>query len=560
MMFLASFRKRLAFPNTSWQICLLAVVGGIFSALLVVLFLYTIEKLQLLYLSQKDNYISLDLVSRFELPIIGALLILAVARLTGYQYLRTGIAFVLHQLKIAHGRIPLPNTVNQFLGSALALASGFSVGKEGPAVHLGAACSSFIGSILKLPNNSIRTLCACGIAAGIAATFNTPIAAVIFVMEVILREYKVHMFIPIMLSAIVGSFITGHVFGTQPEFEFLAKIALNVQHYPALIIFGLLLGFLAYGFNRYLILIIKHTQKYHVMPRLLTAALITGALSAVVPFAMGTDVSAINFSLSHQWQIQLLLGLLLTKILMTIFALGLGIPGGIIGPILGIGAIAGACASVAVMHFVPGAHLTSDFALMGMAGFMAATLNAPLAALLAVVELSRQIDIMLPAMIVITASCIASGQFCKNKSIFVMQLNILNLSYRNAPIEKSLQKIGVLAMMKDIHLVDYENAQAFTLTDGKDENHSTQVVTEAILPGEMIKKAANNQYYWLDQNTGLDHKLLPLDHQATLAEAYEMLHEQRCGGVYIYESNYEQIIGMIEFDQLKQYLTKGVSS
>ncbi|MBA6363202.1 chloride channel protein, partial [Colwellia sp. BRX8-8] len=201
MISLSLLRKRLALPRTSWQLCLLAALGGTASALLVVLFSYSIETVQSFYLVQKDNYTSLDALSRFHLPIVGGLVILFFAWLTGYQYLRTGIPFVLHRLKVANGIIPFRNTLNQFFGSVIALASGFSVGKEGPAIHLGAACSSYLGNKLNLPFNTIRTLCACGIAAGISACFNTPIAAVIFVMEVILREYKVHIFIPVMIAS-----------------------------------------------------------------------------------------------------------------------------------------------------------------------------------------------------------------------------------------------------------------------------------------------------------------------------------------------------------------------
>ncbi|MFT5636587.1 MAG: CIC family chloride channel protein, partial [Cognaticolwellia sp.] len=384
-------KKRLALPQTSWQLCLLAAIGGFASAMLVVLFIFAIEGVQSFFLSEKEDYNSLTPLSRFQLPIIGAVAILFFAWLTGYKYIRSGIPFVLHRLKIANGVIPFRNTVNQFIGSVIALIAGFSVGREGPAVHLGAACSSYIGNKLNLPYNAIRSLSACGIAAGIAACFNTPVAAVLFVMEVILREYKVHIFIPVMIAAIVGSMTTSTIYGPTHEFGYFTAITLNTDHYLALALLGLVLGVLAFVFNRYLILVIKHSARFHIVPRILTAAFITGVLGYAVPYAMGTDLSAINFSLQNNIELQLLLGLLVAKVLMTIFALGLGIPGGIIGPILGIGAIAGTCGSVIATYFMTGDISASDFALMGMAGFMAATLNAPLAALLCVVEMSNQI-------------------------------------------------------------------------------------------------------------------------------------------------------------------------
>lgn len=585
MSYISTIRKNLALPKTSWQICLLAIVGGFASALLVVLFTLTIEALQQLYLIKRDNYNTLDDVSRFDLPIIGSLIILLFAWLTGYKYLRTGIPFVLHRLKVSHGVIPLKNTLNQFFGSAVALASGFSVGREGPAVHLGAAASSYIGSLLNLPYNSIRTLCACGIAAGIAATFNTPIAAVLFVMEVIMREYKVHIFIPVMLASLVGSLVTRNVFDVSHNFEYFHKIELIPQHYIPLIILGVLLGALAAAFNKTLVTVISHSGKLHIVPRLMLAAMITGSLGYLVPGAMGVGSGAIDVSLANNWHIGFLLSLLLAKFLMTTFALGLGIPGGIIGPIIGIGAIAGALGGALVMQIIPGEHLGSDFILMGMAGFMAASLNAPIAALLAVVELSGQLEIMLPAMIVITMASITSGQLFNNRSVFTMQLDVQGLIYRKPPIEKTLQKIGVLGLMiNKIELV--EKASLRTIAGIIVASDSKIPVINKTIKKVMKNKEAIEQvsYYWAEFNeevplvhkqpiegsssneTTLEyqisdkinlHKLIPLSHQATLAEAYLALVNHRCGGVYIYQKNSDDILGIVTFEQIRQYLVNG---
>lgn len=559
MKIITQLKKRLALPQTSWQLCLLAAIGGFASAMLVVLFIFAIEGIQSFFLSEKDDYSSLSALSRFQLPIIGAVIILFFSWLTGYKYIRSGIPFVLHRLKIANGVMPLRNTINQFIGSTVALAAGFSVGREGPAVHLGAACSSYIGNKLNLPYNAIRCLSACGIAAGISACFNTPLAAVLFVMEVILREYKVHIFIPVMIASIVGSMTTSAIFGPAHEFEYFTSIILNNQHYLSLVILGVVLGIIAFSFNRYLILLIKHSARFHIVPRLLTAAFITGALGYAIPYAMGTDLSAIEFSLRNNLELQLLIGLLIAKILMTITSLGLGIPGGIIGPIMGIGAIIGTCVSVVAVYFMPGNIQASDFALMGMAGFMAATLNAPLAALLCVVELSNQIEIIVPAMIVITSACIASGQFFKNRSIFILQLELQGLAYRRPPIEKSLQRIGVIGVMQEnINIITPLSEQQVVNLLSEAQHHQYIVIQQP--------KAAESEQFILCQQTHKHnctqeklerHTLKPLCSQSTLAEAYLLLAKERAGGVYIYQDNPSNIMGIITFDAIRSYLLKG---
>ena len=558
MMPLYSLKKHLALPKTSWQICLLAAIGGIASAGLIILFTASIDFIQQWYLPKKEDYTSLDALSRFDLPIIGALLILLFAKLTGYQYLRTGIPFVLHRLKVAHGIIPLRNTINQFIGTVIAIASGFSVGREGPAVHLGAACSSFIGSYLKLPYNAVRTLCACGIAAGIAASFNTPVAAVIFVMEVIMREYKVHIFIPVMIASIVGSLVTSSVYGPAHKFEYFSKIAIETSDYPLVILLGLLLGILAFAFNRYLTLIIKHSKDHHIIPRFLLAAFVTGALGAAVPYAMGTDLTAIAFAIEDNIHFQLLLGLLIAKFVMTIVALGLGVPGGIIGPILSIGAIAGICAAAIANQFFLQDALLTDYALMGMAGFMAATLNAPLAALLAVVELSNQLEIIVPAMIVITTASLFSGQLFGNRSILVMQLEVQGLIYRHPPIEKSLQRIGALGIMQDKFTLVPANHQHSEIELLDTYSNDGLIIIKNEAP-ELSYTLLHANHASLESNASVTelHQLIPLPYQVTLAEAYAILKETRQGGVYLYDGTEDNIVGVIMFEQIRCYLIEG---
>ncbi|WP_245961509.1 chloride channel protein [Thalassotalea euphylliae] len=545
-----AMRKRLALPITSWQLCLLAIIGGTISSLLIALFIGAINSIQQWLLADIGHYTSLTELNRLFLPIIGALAILLTAWLTGYQYIRTGIPFVLHRLKVAYGVIPLRNTINQFFGGIIALASGFSVGKEGPAVHLGAASSAYLGSRFNLPSNATRTLAASGVAAGIAACFNTPIAAVIFVMEVILREYKIHMFIPIMLAAIVGSMVTSTIFGPAHGYEFFSPVALDFEHYPWLILLGLMLGTLAAIFNRFIVAAIENAKHFHVVARLLIAGLITGSVGFIIPYAMGTDLGAMHFTMSDDASTALLLGLLVAKCGLTIVAVGMGIPGGVIGPIFSIGAIAGAVAA-GMMGIAFEDKMTSDFALMGMAGFMAATLNAPLAALLAVVELSNQLEIIAPSMLVISTACLCAGQLFNNRSVFIMQLNVQELSYRTPPLENTLHNIGVLGIMRT----------NLALLNARDTEQEMQ---EKAMKSEYLIMQSNGEFYWNEvvyepgkERRFRQHKLIPISSCATLAEAYLQLNEQRLGGVYIYDKSPDNIIGLLTFEQIRAYLTKG---
>jgi len=548
MNYLAQLREQLSLPRTSWQLCLLAILGGATSASLVVLFILAVDYLQSVYHYLANQYTSLQQLSRLALPLIGALLILTFAWFTGYQYLRTGIPFVLHRLKTAHGVIPFRNTFNQFFGSVIALASGFSVGREGPAVHLGAACSSYIASRLKLPNNAIRTLCACGIAAAIAASFNTPIAAVIFVMEVILREYKVYIFIPVMMAAIVGSMITSSIFGPAHEFDYFNNIAIELVHYPIIVVLGIALGVLSYTFNKYLVTTIRLSKQYHIAPRILIAAVITAMFIYFIPSAFENDLGSMDFSSEGQLAVKVLLSLLVAKLLMTITALGLGIPGGVVGPILSIGAIAGTLMAALVSEFLPGTHQYTDFALMGMAGFMAATLNAPLAALLAVVELSNQIEVIVPAMVVITASCLSSGQFFNNRSIFVMQLEAQDLAYRTPPIEKSLQRIGVLGVMN----------KQLKILEGASQEEINQTLNQESEQSQVINKTGG-EFVWQQRNlNGIEeHSLIPIHFQSSLADAYLLLINNRKGGVYIHQGDRDTCLGIVSFEQIRTFLLKG---
>lgn len=558
-MLTTALQEELAKPRTTVQLCILGIIAGLCSASLIILFRLGYESIQLQYLSGVGDFASLEPVYRFLLPIVGALCIIIFAFITGFKHYRMGIPFVIHRVKQHYGTIPVRTTLNQFFGGMIALASGFSVGREGPSVHLGAAGSSFLGTWLKLPYNAVRILAGCGIAAGISASFNTPFAAVIFVMEVVLREYRIHMFIPVMLAAACGSILTQMVFGHSHELDFLTVIHMDGWLLAYLVPFGMFFGASATFFNEQLMRIIKWFRPMSMINRLLLAGVITGAVGLLAPDAMGTGLSAVNLVVQSPDNLNLLLLVLIAKVFLTIVAIGLGIPGGIIGPVVGIGVLAGVIMLLPLQFL---AHeqqdLTASFALLGMAAFMTSVLHAPLAALSFVMELSHNPSVIMPAMLVIVSSFVTANQLFGNRSIFIRQLDYQKLSYTTSSIRDTLQKVGVMALIDKEYKLFSDDVSDKTILDFLDTAPTHPVVKKS--------------HYEIDVSFELvqyDISLNPHDHaplafftmqgvpsEATLAEVYELLQKAREGAVYIYRNHSSKIIGVITWDSVRNYLYK----
>lgn len=554
--FIRQLRKQLAQPKTSIQLSLLGLIAGICASLLIIAFRLCIETVQGFYLDKPDDFTSLSGGDRFMLPLAGIALILIVARLTKYQHYRMGIPFVIYRMKAFYGMMPFKNTLNQFFAGVVTMASGFSVGREGPSVHLGAASTSFLGSWLKLPYNSIRTLTACGIAAGISASFNTPLAAVIFVMEVVLREYKTHIFIPVMLAAVSGSILSRLVFGNSHELANLNIEVLSGWHYPYLVITGIVIGSFAFAFNRQLIEILRGFKNVKMAPRLILAGFITAVIGYLIPEALGSGLGAIEFAQEQSSNGSLLMMVFVCKAMLTFFAIGLGVPGGVIGPIFGLGMILGTMLALLGNAFIGGDNNYTDlYGVLGLAGLMAATLNAPLAALVAALELTNNPDIILPAMLVIATAHVFSVQVFKNRSIFLQQLELQRMPYQNPSAEESLSKVGLLSEMQTNYIL-VKDADDTKLREAIDSAGDRHVVYQE---GEGIEAHFSLVHY----NTSLDHdqeslfdfeQLAAVESRYTLAEPFHMFLDKRKGWAYVYEDNLDNLVGLVSWEQARSRL------
>lgn len=555
---LPGLQRRLALPQTSLQLCLLGMLGGLIAALLIIMFRLAIIAIQSLFLAKSDDFSSANPEIGWLLPLGGAAVIGLIAFVTGYRHYRLGIPFVIHRIKTRYGIMPFRNTLNQFFGGIVALASGFSVGREGPSVHLGAYGASTVGRFLQLPFNSIRILAGCGIAAGISASFNTPLAAVIFVMEVVLREYRIHVFIPIMLASVVGALATQLVFGHDRELASLEIVAISIWHFPYLIICGIVFGAVAFLFNQNLMRLIRWFKNWPLLVRLALAGVITAAVGYLIPHAMGAETGAIYHAVNSPTEVQLLLVIFIGKLVLTIVALGLGVPGGVIGPIFGIGIVLGTIMAIVPTIIIGDSSTAGTYAVLGMAGLMAATLHAPLAALLAVIELASNQQIILPAMVVIITAYVTTVQFFNNKSIFMMQLDFLQMPYKLAPADDILQKVGVLALL----------SKEYVLLSNPDEATVRQQLAELQPPMQLLLKRSSGdttEFVAASYDVSLSlsgdsaiqyQQVTGLSHQTTMAEVFALLEENRDGLVYIYQDTPTEPIGVIRWDQVRSLLTK----
>ena len=447
---LDEFRVRIARPDAILSLSLLGMLAGIFAGLTIIAFRLLVEWAQTeVYPGvQPEDFEALAPHWRLLAPLIGGILIGILFRFTPESSHRVGILHILERLEYFQGRLPWRNALVQFFGGAISMVAGHSVGREGPSAHLGAASSNIPAQALGLPNNSLRILAASGAAAGIAASFNTPLAGAAFAMEVLLMEYTVAGFAPVILATVSATTLTRAVFGSDLAYSVPALTLGSLGELPYILLAGVLIGLLATGFNHLLQLVSSNGRKLPVMLRLSLAGLLVGLCGLAVPEVMGIGDDTVDRMLLGEPGILLLVAILLMKIIATCGGIGLGLPGGIIGPTLFIGAAAGGLlGTLGVMLGINEPASIGLYAMIGMGAMMAGSLQAPLAGLIAILELTGNPNFILPGMLAVVAATITSGSIGGRQSIFQGLMRSLGLDYRNDPVAQSLRRVGVAGVM-----------------------------------------------------------------------------------------------------------------
>ena len=433
------------------QLSMLSIPVGLLSGGVIIAFRMLVESTQGMLLpgGNIENYEGLGYVPRLLLPLAGGLIIGLIWQFLKQETRETGVVHVMERLAYHQGRLPFRNAVAQFFGAALSIISGHSVGREGPSVHLGATSGSQIGAWLRLPNNSLRTLASCGIAAAISASFNTPLAGVIFSMEVVMMEYSVVSFAPVILSAVTATTLTRLVYGSEQVFSIPSMQLGSLLELPYVIIMGLTLGCIAALFIHLLQRSTTFSKGWPIWVRCTLGGGLVGMIGIAVPEVMGIGYDTVNQALLGQLALSALLVITAAKIVASALGLGLGLPGGLIGPTLVIGALAGGATGIMADSWLPGDIASPAFyALIGMCTMMGATLQAPLAALTALLELTANPHIILPGMLALIAAVLVSREVFGKESVYLVLMKARGLDYRATPLTQALRRIGVASVME----------------------------------------------------------------------------------------------------------------
>lgn len=524
---------------------LFGLVSGILAGGISVFFRFVIETSQANFLPGADpeNYEAMGWQARIILSTAGGLLLGTLFYFVSRQPMRVGVIHTLERLAYHEGHLPLKNALLQFLGGAISIISGHSVGREGPSLHLGAASASILGQKLRLPNNSIRTLVACGSAAAIAASFNTPLAGVIFAMEVVMMEYTIMGCTPVILAAVSGTILSRLVFGVHPAFIVPPMELYSFQELPLIVIMGIMIG----GLSALFIFLMRWiTHKGQVLPvwiRMTVAGLSVGLCAILVPQIMGTGYDTINAVLLGEIGIGILSLILVFKLTATSISIGLSLPAGLIGPTLFIGAVAGGMTGQA-LDIMPFNHSHPGFyAMLGMGAMMGATLQAPLAALIALLELTGNQNIIFPAMLAIVSANLACKDLFGYGSVYLSQMKELGLDYRNDPVAQSLCRLGVTSAMNEAFVIvqpELNRQQAENIITKSphwlviNREHRKLLMPAADLARYL--QESDNEIIDMQEIPSKRKQLVPVYQQYTLQQALKLLEASEAEALYVIHS------------------------
>jgi len=404
---------------------LIGIVGGCGA----VGFRTLILLIQSVALGESDNVleavIALPWYGKFFIPSIGGMVVGPLIYFLGKETKGHGVPEVMEAVALRGARIRVRVMFLKAFVSAVTIATGGSVGREGPIVQIGSSMGSSFGQLLKVGRERMRVLVACGAAAGIAATFNAPIAGVLFAIEIIIGNYAIATLVPLILSSVMATIVGRWYFGDIPAFVIPRHALDNSLEILPYILLAVLAGFAAVAFTR-LLYFIEDLFAGIRMPDWLKTPLVlflVGLLILLCPQVYGVGYDTITQVLKNETTWYLLLLLVPVKMLATSVTLAAGGSGGIFAPSLFLGAVFGGLFGNAMQYLLPGTVLNPGaYAVVGMSAMVAGTTHAPITAFMVIFEMTGDYKLILPLMLCAILASFVAALLCKD-SIYTMKLS-----------------------------------------------------------------------------------------------------------------------------------------
>jgi len=483
--------------SASQFLLILSMVVGILSGLTAVLLKnivhYTFYLISKGFQFERENYLYL------ALPLIGISITVVFTKFILKKNIGHGVSRILYAISKKNGVIDLHHTWSSMVGSTFTVAFGGSVGLEAPIVLTGSAIGSNLGHIFRLNRKTLNILIGCGAAGAIAGIFKSPIAAVVFAIEVLMIDLTISALIPLLISAVAGATVAFFLSGSRVLFSFDVSDPFLIKQIPYFILLGVFTGLVSVYFTRITVFIeklfgtIKQTYR-----KLIAGGLILGVLIFVFPSLFGEgyeilqevlsgqDKDLINEGLfyslkDHTWFLLLIMFLILVfKAVATSVTNGSGGVGGIFAPSLFMGGMAGFLAAK-LLNLIPGITVSeSNFALVGMAGVMSGVMHAPLTGIFLIAEITGGYALLTPLIITATISFLTIKYF-EPHSIYAKRLAergelithhkdkaMLSMMKIDNLLETNFQTIDVNATLGDfVKVVPHSQRNVFPVVDSE---------------------------------------------------------------------------------------------
>ena len=500
-------------PDETTIMVVMAVLVGLMGGFGAILFRWLVDLFQGLAIGRGEDTVSLlqqiPWWRKLLLPVAAGLVVGPLVHFLAREAKGHGVPEVLGALVFRKGVIRPIVALVKIIASAITIAFGGSVGREGPIVQIGAAMGSSLGQWLRFSPQRLRTLIGCGAAAGIAATFNAPIAGAFFALEILMRDFAVVTFSPIIVASVVATAVSREFLGDHPAFPVPAFSLGGYDQLPFYLMLGLIVGLVAVLYVRSLYDCEAFFEKLR-MPAWLKPAvggLVLGCLLIWFPQVYGVGYTTMVRALDGHLAWHLMAVLILVKLLAVNITLGSGFSGGIFAPALFLGGmVGGTFGSVLQMIFPDNPVPVGAFAMVGMAAMVGAATGGPLTAMLILFEMTSRYKVILPLMLASIGAALVYRSIMGD-SIFTLKFT------------RSGQKLNLgreSAILRNFHVQDIMEVNPASITAG----YGLDKILKLFLSNP-------DEHYYVVDDGG---KLVG---QISINDVKDILHEDELGKVLI---------------------------